>query len=293
LNFKGEVKEMKKAFTLIELLVVIAIIAILAAILFPVFAQAKQAAKKTSALSAVKQMGTAVQLYIADNDDVYPMGSGACWWQPLDGGWTIDTQPYVKNLELLRDPTDPKQKTGWPGWLKTHANGINISFVSNGYIGWDNASSSNKLLGVMGLNQAVPANAVRSDCSGYAPWMSVGIRNGTEVSEPSATIAFTERFGSNITWGVSNNISGQDWWDWTGFPGLLPDGTRNGNPYEFTANGDLVKANPDNRDGAVSAPYAKKAVFSMCDSSAKVMSPARTNPDPNNKPNENMWNAQR
>ena len=43
-------------FTLIELLVVIAIIAILAAILFPVFAQAKEAAKKTKALSNGRQL---------------------------------------------------------------------------------------------------------------------------------------------------------------------------------------------------------------------------------------------
>ena len=51
-----------RAFTLIELLVVIAIIAILAAILFPVFAQAKAAAKFTSALSNVKQFGTAANI---------------------------------------------------------------------------------------------------------------------------------------------------------------------------------------------------------------------------------------
>ena len=49
----------KKAFTLIELLVVIAIITILAAILFPVFAQAKEAAKKTSCLSNIKQLALA------------------------------------------------------------------------------------------------------------------------------------------------------------------------------------------------------------------------------------------
>ncbi len=81
---------MRKAFTLIELLVVIAIIAILAAILFPVFAQAKAAAKKISALSGMKQTGTGIQIYLADNDDVYPMGYGACWWQPMDGGWAQD-----------------------------------------------------------------------------------------------------------------------------------------------------------------------------------------------------------
>ncbi len=62
---------MKKAFTLIELLVVIAIIAILAAILFPVFAQAKLAAKKTTTLSNVKQVGTSMFLYTADSDDIY------------------------------------------------------------------------------------------------------------------------------------------------------------------------------------------------------------------------------
>jgi prepilin-type N-terminal cleavage/methylation domain-containing protein/prepilin-type processing-associated H-X9-DG protein len=59
----------KKAFTLIELLVVIAIIAILAAILFPVFAQAKEAAKKTSCLSNVKQVVLGSLMYANDYDD--------------------------------------------------------------------------------------------------------------------------------------------------------------------------------------------------------------------------------
>lgn len=87
-----------KAFTLIELLVVIAIIAILAAILFPVFAQAKEAAKKTQTLSNVKQYGTAVNIYLADNDDGMPLtvsrrASGTLrWatWHPFPSGWFDD-----------------------------------------------------------------------------------------------------------------------------------------------------------------------------------------------------------
>lgn len=68
-------RSQKNGFTLIELLVVIAIIAILAAILFPVFAQAKEAAKKTASLSQLKQVGTAVQVYLADYDDTFPLGA--------------------------------------------------------------------------------------------------------------------------------------------------------------------------------------------------------------------------
>src|SRR3981189_2979626 len=59
-------------FTLIELLVVIAIIAILAAILFPVFAQARAKARQTSCLSNTKQVGTAVQTYTQDYDELLP-----------------------------------------------------------------------------------------------------------------------------------------------------------------------------------------------------------------------------
>ena len=56
-------------FTLIELMVVVAIIGTLTGILFPVFANAKEAARKTSCLSNVKQLTLAEMLYQGDYDD--------------------------------------------------------------------------------------------------------------------------------------------------------------------------------------------------------------------------------
>jgi prepilin-type N-terminal cleavage/methylation domain-containing protein len=100
---------LKRAFTLIELLVVIAIIAILAAILFPVFAQAKAAAKKAASLSNIKQMGTAMNIYTSDYDDILPLATSqdATSVNYYDVSWIKNTQPYIKNLQMFVSPVGP------------------------------------------------------------------------------------------------------------------------------------------------------------------------------------------
>ncbi|MFN3653574.1 MAG: prepilin-type N-terminal cleavage/methylation domain-containing protein [Armatimonadota bacterium] len=92
----------RRGFTLIELLVVIAIIAILAAILFPVFAQAREKARSIGCLSNAKQMGTALQMYTQDYDEMLVPWNArlvarlANWDQPLYY-WDSLLQPYVKS----------------------------------------------------------------------------------------------------------------------------------------------------------------------------------------------------
>lgn len=103
-----------RGFTLIELLVVIAIIAILAAILFPVFARAREAARASSCRSNMKQLGTAIQMYTQDYDELYP-GS----WYGLTGvaadsyTWRIAVHPYVKNAGIHQCPSHRVAGVQW------------------------------------------------------------------------------------------------------------------------------------------------------------------------------------
>ncbi|AIE84439.1 type II secretion system protein [Fimbriimonas ginsengisoli] len=105
----------RKGFTLIELLVVIAIIAILAAILFPVFAQAKESAKRTACLSNSRQQGTALQLYLQDEDGMMPTAYQLSATGEYHDVWNL-LLPYTKNQEIFFCP-DRNQRgcTGDPG----------------------------------------------------------------------------------------------------------------------------------------------------------------------------------
>jgi len=111
-----------KGFTLIELLVVIAIIAILAAILFPVFARAREAARKTSCLSNLRQLGIASHMYAQDHDELMPCDYYACNSSTTHIRLVRQIQPYINNMQILYCPSTFKVQTWMPDFAPTDAN---------------------------------------------------------------------------------------------------------------------------------------------------------------------------
>lgn len=114
----------KSGFTLIELLVVIAIIAILAAILFPVFARAREAARKSSCQSNLKQCAQALKMYTDDYDGTLPSSA------LVAGG---NSQPSAANyqnfgcrLGATFPPTNVRQT--WPQVLYDNMRNKDIMF---------------------------------------------------------------------------------------------------------------------------------------------------------------------
>jgi len=185
----------RRAFTLIELLVVIAIIAILAAILFPVFAQAKEAAKKASCLSNVKQQGLAFNMYTVMFKNTPITDANGDW--VANGDWYDLLQPYIKNFGVVFCPDRKLVDAGEQGVVPPQG-GI---YYEPGY-GYDDGFVSDSGFGLTSQFKSVNYNNDKK----YRPG-----KNLSEIVSSADMVAFGDSYDQGSMSAAMDNIfSGPD-----------------------------------------------------------------------------------
>src|ERR1700747_276411 len=100
---KSSPSPVKRAFTLIELLVVIAAIGILMGLAVPALNSAYERAKVIKDLSNLRQIGAATQMYMNDNNGVFPGSATLTWMSQLE-----QNQKYLSAWRVLQSPFDSR-----------------------------------------------------------------------------------------------------------------------------------------------------------------------------------------
>lgn len=191
------------AFTLVELLVVIAIIGVLIALLLPAVQAAREAARRSTCVNQMKQMGLAM-LNHESAMSVFPTGGSEPWHDEGDAsvaygkgyGWMVQILPYVENAALQNiskgygagDKERDRIVRASPVSLYScpSKRGIVISFTSPP--GQDGACDGGCAL--TDYAASTPANILDANRPSYDPWFWQGVTHGDVVAAAGNEIRY-------------------------------------------------------------------------------------------------------
>jgi prepilin-type N-terminal cleavage/methylation domain-containing protein len=150
----------KTGFTLIELLVVIAIIGVLVGLLLPAVQQAREAARRSTCTSKIKQLALACHTY-GDANKSFPAGQGGTytkWVSPgiSQGGrlsFIASVMPFMEEQSISDKVTSLGAKPVWAGAYRFGSDGIGIPFLrcpSDGQVAENSNYSPTNYLGCYG-----------------------------------------------------------------------------------------------------------------------------------------------
>lgn len=181
-------KRVGPGFTLIELLVVIAIIAILAAMLLPVLSRAKAKGKQASCMNNLKQLSTALTMYVSDHS-VYPytgnFESGGLWYTSL--------LPFLGNNKKVLDCAEYKGRSGF--WWSQ-----NVIFYFGGSYGYNGFGTRSLKYAYRSDDELLGLGGDRS----YVTQLAFKPLNESKVLHPANMIAMGDSL--MMTFGVNGYI---------------------------------------------------------------------------------------
>jgi len=183
-----------RALTLIEMIVVLAVIAIMMSMVYPAYTSISQRAKATKDMSNLRQIAMATQMYMNDNNGVFPGSATLIWTSQLELN-----QKYLSAWRVLESPFDSRSTSELGDGTTAISYGINSNiYVSNVAISADRITKPTAFI------LFAPAEAAGSTVT-FAGWAN-STAPGVRVLGAGGNAA-TSTPGGNATGGTHNGRS--------------------------------------------------------------------------------------
>ncbi len=196
---------------------VIAIVGILASLVLPPLARAKSRGQSIYCLNNLRQLGLALQVYVAENDDLLPFNMGTEGTRKtIASGEFLNWANNVMSWELDADNTN----TAWlaSGGLGPMLSGNTTIFrcpsdnalsAIQQQAGWSGRVRSYSMNAMLGNAGEFLAGAVNTNNPGYKQFFTL-----SEVPNPSEIFAFVEEHPDSINDGYFiNRFYSYEWHD--------------------------------------------------------------------------------